>query len=400
MSIKIDIIAVIILLGIIQGYFLAIVLFNNRNGNYEANRYLAMLLCAISTAIVNIFLLQTDLHFILFYTSKFSAFIILLFGPLFFFYVRSLIYQVSRLQHYDLLHFIPALLIFYRFIPYYLADNTTKESFILSPLNFKAFKPEHYEFLTIIIFSQIHLWIYLFIVLHLLKQYRQCVKEYYSNIERHNLNWIRFFISLFAMVYIVFLIASIIMIKYNYKISFNLLGITVSLAIFILGYHGLKQTALITITTPKPLKQESTELSPELIRSLTTQLNILMNEEKLFTNPDLNLDDLAKKLNISRNSLSQFINEYLQTNFFDYINGFRVEEMKRLLIDTEKEYMTIYALAVEAGFSAKSTYNRIFKQLTGMTPSEFRQKHCRRKIKGQKTFDSYQINESNFFLQD
>lgn len=400
MSIKFDIIAVIILLGIIQGYFLAIVLFNNRNGNYEANRYLAMLLCAFSTGIFNIFLLQTDQYFILYRTSKFSAFIILLFGPLFFFYVRSLIYQISRLQCRDIFHFIPALLVFFRFIPYYLADNATKESFILSPRNFKTFKPEHYEYLTIIIFSQIHLWIYLFVVLHLLKQYRQIVKEYYSNIEQHNLDWIQFFISLFATVYMVFFMASIMLLKYNYQISFNILGITVSLAIFVLGYHGLKQTALITITPPKPLKPEPAELPPDLTRSLTTQLNMLMNKEKLFTNPELNLDDLAKRLNISRNFLSQFINEYLQTNFFDYINGFRVEEMKRLLLDTEKEYMTIYALAVEAGFSAKSTYNRIFKQLTGMTPSEFRQKHCRRKIKGQKTSNSYQINESNLFIQD
>lgn len=376
MSIKFDIVATIILLGIIQGYFLAIVLFNNRNGNYEANRYLAMLLCAFSTGIFNIFLLQTGLHFILYCTSKFSAFIILLFGPFFFFYVRTLIFQVSHLQLHDWFHFTPALLAFIRFIPYYFAENATKNAFILSPINIKSFRPEHYEYLVIIIASQIHLWIYLFVVLHLLKQYQQRVKDYYSNIEQHNLNWIRFFISVFATVYIVFLMVSILLLKYNYKISFNILGVTVSLAIFIMGYHGLKQTPIITIAPSKPLKQESAELSPDFIQSLTTQLNALMNEEKLFTDPELNLDDLAKKLNISRNFLSQFINEYLQTNFYDYINGLRVEEMKRLLLNTDKGYMTIYALATEAGFNAKSTYNRIFKRITGMTPTEFKQVHC------------------------
>jgi AraC-like DNA-binding protein len=182
-------------------------------------------------------------------------------------------------------------------------------------------------------------------------------------------------------------------------ISFNILGVTVSLAIFKLGYHGLKQTAIITLP-PKASNSESAELPPDLVQSLTDQLNMLMQKEKLYKVPELNLEDLAKKLDTSRNILSQFINECLQTNFFDYINGLRVEEMKRLLLDTEKEYMTIYALAVEAGFSAKSTYNRIFKQFTGMTPSEFRQKHCPWKTKNQTAYDSYQKNDSTNFIQN
>lgn len=400
MSFKIDIISIIILMGIVQGYFLAFVLLHNHNGNYESNRYLAILLCAFSTSIFNIFLLQAGLLQLCIYTSKFSSFIILLFGPVLFFYIRSLIFQVFHLQHRDWFHFIPALLVFLRFIPYYFADNVTKKSFILSPINFESFRPDHYEYLIIIICAQIHFWIYLFVIQRLLNQYRQSVKNYYSNIEENNLNWIRFFISLFATVYIIFLILSIILLKYNYMVSFNILGVTVSLAIFILGYHGLKQTAIITLSSLKTIKSESTELPPDLVQSLADQLNKLMSKEKLYTASELNLDDLAKKLNTSRNVLSQFINECLQTNFFDYINGLRVEEMKRLLLDTEKEYMTIYALAAEAGFNAKSTYNRIFKQFTGMTPSEFRQDHRPWKIKEEETSDSYQTTDSSHFMKN
>lgn len=364
----------IILLGVVQGFFLAFVLLSNKNGNYQANRYLGMLLCAISTSIFNIFLLQTGLYHRFPYTLKFPANILLLFGPLFFFYIRSLVFRISYLQRHDLFHFMPALLVLARFLPFYFSDIATKTLFP-SLDNIRSFKYEQYEYLTILICSQIHLWSYLLVVLRLLKQYQQAVKDYYSNIEKRNLNWIRFFISVFAVVYIIMFLMCTIFITVDYMISFLIVGVAVSIGIFILGYQGLRQTEIITLEPPlKKAKTKPAKLAKELVQSLSTKLNMLMNEERLFTDPDLNLDDLVKKLAVSRNTLSQFFRDYLKTSFFDYISRLRVEEMKRLLLDDEKEYMTIVALSNEAGFNSKPTLNRIFKQYTGMTPSEFRQR--------------------------
>lgn len=365
----------IILLGVVQGFFLAFVLLSNRNGNYRANRYLGILFCAVSTSIFNIFLLQTGLYRRFPYTLKFPANILLLFGPLFFFYVRSLVFRISRFQRRDWFHFIPALLAFARFIPFYFSDIATKTLFP-SLGNIRSFKYAQYEYLAILICSQIHLWSYLFVVLRLLKQYRQAVKDYYSNIEKQNLSWIRFFISVFAAVYIIMFLLCTIFIAVDYMVSFLILGVVVSVGIFILGYQGLRQTEIITMELPlKKAKTEPAELTKKFVQSLATQLNTLMKEEKIFTDPELNLDDLAKKLAVSRNTLSQFIRDYHKTSFFDYITRLRVEEMKRLLLDAEKEYMTIVALSNEAGFNSKPTLNRIFKQYTGMSPSEFRRRN-------------------------
>lgn len=381
MLINVNGFSIIILLGAFQGFYLSFILFTNRNGNYEANRYLALLLCAISASIFNIFLMQTGLLRIFYYVSKFPVSLTLLFGPFFYFYVRSLLFGASRLQPRDWFHFLPALIVFTRYIPYYFADKAIKNAFILTPVNFQSFRYEHYEYLAIFIFCQIHLWIYLFVIRRTQKQHRQRVKDYYSNMESRNLNWIQFFISLFALVYIVFILVCIILIKYNYMVSYNIVGITVSLSIFILGYRGLKQTAIITIPPLKTAKPESTELPGELIQSLAPQFNMLMNEEKLFTNPELNLDDLARRLGVPRNTVSQFINDYLKANFYDYINRLRVEEIKRLLLDADKEYLTIIALATEAGFNSKTSFNRIFRHYTGMTPSEYKRHHCFNKQK-------------------
>lgn len=371
---SINLASLIILLGIVQGFFLAFILFHNKKGNYIANRFLGLLLCAISASILNIFLIGTGLFRIFPYTLKSSVSILLLFGPLFFFYVRTLIFGGDRLQRYDYLHFIPSLLVFMRFIPFYLADNETKYASILSPTDLQHFRSEHYEFMATIICSQLHLWTYLLSIYHLLKQYQQKVKDYYSTTEQHNLNWIRFFINFFSFVFVVFFLLSIFILKINYQVLFNIMGLVVSCSIFILGYQGLIQTEIFSLMEPsKNIKNEPNIITPDKARSLIIQLDKLMSEEKLFTNSELNLDDLAKRLEVSRNILSQFFNDNLGTNFYDYINRLRVEEMKRLLLDPEKEFMTIIALSAEAGFKSKATLNRIFKQYAKVTPTQFKQ---------------------------
>ncbi|NLW45919.1 MAG: helix-turn-helix transcriptional regulator [Firmicutes bacterium] len=373
----IDISAIIILMGIIQGYFLAFILFSNRNGNYQANRYLGLLLCSFSTSIVNIFLLKINLYKVLLYTSKMSVIILYFFGPLLLFYVHSLVDQTFRLRYPDWLHFLPALMVFAYYTPYYLAEGPDKYAFFLIPAGIKFFRYAHYEFFVLSISAQIHLWIYLLVVHRFVKQYHRSIKDFYSNIEQHNLRWIQFFLSCFEVVYIIIFFLCIVLLVVNYMVSFILVGITVSIGIFILGYRGLKQTEIFTLESSlKKTKYESSELPRKLVQSLIVKLKILMEEDKLFTITELNLDDLAKKLSVSKIILSQYIRDYLKTNFFDYINRLRVEEMKRLLLDPEKQYMTIVALANEAGFNAKSTSSRIFKQFTGMTPSAFRKDNC------------------------
>lgn len=373
---SINLISMIILLGIVQGFFLAFILFHNKKGNYIANRFLGLLLCAISASILNIFLIGTGFFRIFPYTLKLSPSFLLLFGPLFFFYVRTLLSGEIPLQRNDYLHFIPSLLAFVRFIPFYLADNTTKCTLVLPTNNLHDlhhFQFVHYEFMAIIISSQLHLWTYLFSISKILKEYQQKIKDYYSTIEQHNLDWIRFFINSFSVVYVIFFLLSIFVIKMNYPILFNIMGLVVSFSIFVLGYRGLIQTEIFSLMEPsKNSKNESNVITTDKAQSLIIQLDKLMNEEKLFTNSELTLDDLAKKLAVSRNILSQFFNDNLKTNFYDYINRLRVDEMKRLLLDAEKEFMTIIALSVEAGFKSKATLNRIFKQYTKVTPTQFK----------------------------
>jgi AraC-like DNA-binding protein len=101
----------------------------------------------------------------------------------------------------------------------------------------------------------------------------------------------------------------------------------------------------------------------------------LMDEKKPYRNCYLTLQDLADELSISTHNLSQVINKRLGKNFYDFVNGYRVEDVKRRLLDPRFQHLKILALGLEAGFNTKSTFNAFFKKHTGLTPSDYREKH-------------------------
>jgi AraC-like DNA-binding protein len=98
-----------------------------------------------------------------------------------------------------------------------------------------------------------------------------------------------------------------------------------------------------------------------------------MQEEKPYLDVDLSIQDVSSELGISRHYLTQVINGLLGKNFYTFINEYRVEVVKKLLVSDEYSKYTLTSIAYEAGFNSKSSFNSIFKKATGMTPSQFRE---------------------------
>jgi len=104
---------------------------------------------------------------------------------------------------------------------------------------------------------------------------------------------------------------------------------------------------------------------------LFAEVDYLLKTEKLYTNPELNINILAKKLNTNRTYLSKAINTVSGKSFIEFINEKRIEEAKRLLYSKESELITIDAIGQKAGFNSKATFFRVFKSLSGVTPNYF-----------------------------
>jgi len=119
-------------------------------------------------------------------------------------------------------------------------------------------------------------------------------------------------------------------------------------------------------------KYSTTVIDRERRDEALAELELLMNEEKLFLDPDLNLRMLSGQLRIHSNYLSRIINEEFGVNFNDYINRHRIEEACRMLRRPENSKKNITEIMYQCGFYSKSTFNTAFKKITGTTPSRYR----------------------------
>jgi len=96
-----------------------------------------------------------------------------------------------------------------------------------------------------------------------------------------------------------------------------------------------------------------------------------LEKDKPYRDRELTIFDLSGQLQIPRHFLSEVINEHMGKNFYTLVNEYRIEEVKKRMVDPAYKHLTILAIAYDAGFNSKSSFNTIFKQKTGMTPSEY-----------------------------
>lgn len=118
-------------------------------------------------------------------------------------------------------------------------------------------------------------------------------------------------------------------------------------------------------------KYESSNLQEGEKVKMIKKLLLYMETEEPFKEAELTLSQLADKVKIPINYLSQIINEKMECNFLDFINRYGVEQAKKMLHDNKYEHYTIIAIAYEAGFNSKSAFYTAFKKITNMNPSNF-----------------------------
>ena len=98
-----------------------------------------------------------------------------------------------------------------------------------------------------------------------------------------------------------------------------------------------------------------------------------MKEKNLYQNPGLSLSDLSQELGVHHNIVSQVINSKEQKNFYDFINAWRINEFITIARNESSKRYTLLALAYECGFNSKTSFNRNFKKVTGLSPSSYLQ---------------------------
>lgn len=425
-----DLISIFILLAIAQGIFLGISFFTQKTGNRRANRLFGILFISFSISIAHFYFWRTGLYFQYPHLLGISNTMLFLFGPLFYLYVKILIDKNYKFKKTDLLHFLPFILFILYGIPFYIMSRQEKLDYLRQ---FSFYQGLYSYFIAL---SQIiQLYVYIFLVRHLVNEHDRKIRDVASSIEKINLSWINKGIFAFFVIFgvmLVLLVLALFGLKTG-ELFQVIIPVMVSITIFIIGYLGLRlpeipatslksdkntidtayssevdnavtdnreannteidnteasakdnssiyaNTGANFLTTPErgqvQKKYEKSSLTPEKAEECLKCLKILMNKEKPYLDSELSLQKLSSLLAISPHHLSQVLNENMEQSFFDFVNSYRIEEAKKLLLSPKSELLTILAIAEESGFNSKSAFNTAFKKFTGLTPSEFKKQN-------------------------
>jgi AraC-like DNA-binding protein len=166
--------------------------------------------------------------------------------------------------------------------------------------------------------------------------------------------------------------------SFDHTSQFNLLvPILAAGMVYGLGYICLKNPEVLSkeqevLPAALPTKYEKSTLSAERSEKYLKKLLEMMETERLYVDSEITLQKIAERLAIPPHHLSQIINERLKQSFSDFINGYRIDEVKKMFLDPSKKHYSLLAIAEEAGFNSKSSFNSVFKKHTNTTPSEFR----------------------------
>jgi AraC-like DNA-binding protein len=208
-----------------------------------------------------------------------------------------------------------------------------------------------------------------------------------SSIENINLDWLKKISIAVSIMGFFWVIDILFQLSENYFL-FDLFTSSLNLLIVLYISHFWSQQEEIypyTASEKKDIntiiKESNTAeekkkkiLSDENLEKIKIELLVLMEKEKPFLDSEISLVKLAKKINISAHLLSYVINNGCNENFFQFINGYRIKEAQKLILDSNMNHLSLLGIGFEVGFNSKTVFNTTFKKITGKTPSEFKKR--------------------------
>ncbi|HEY0741344.1 MAG TPA: AraC family transcriptional regulator [Chryseosolibacter sp.] len=377
----------IVAAGILQAVFLAFVIYYNPDSDKSVNRFLSLYLvtlCIPMLAPIIQFFFAWQLLFIL------DPFL-LLSAPFLYLYVCSFKEKITAPKAWP--HFI----LFFIFAGY---------NYYMYVSFGSKYPPSHHipaELIALpsakirVLVRMGQMLTYVYLASKVLTSYQRSILHLFSETSKINLRWVRWLINGYFILTIVMGILYLFILRNpdQFWLIIMINTVIVTPYIYAVAYKGSRQPMLWQIRqgmdkgevlqqmhdaeeseqiiSKQVDKTPKNVLSAEKRNEIVDNVLALMSVDKIYLQTELTLQDLGGKLNVPYYQVSQAINEGMQKSFYDLVNGYRVEEAKRLLSDPASSNSKILAIGLDSGFNSKTTFNTVFKKFTGVTPSDYRQ---------------------------
>lgn len=362
MQLRLNWITILLALIIAQSLLAAGLLFFARV-NKRPNRILALLILLLSLWLLDdlmrigmIYRQRPGLYFMpIFYSFAF--------GPLLWFYVKSLINADLRPKRGFFLHLVPVAIQAALYWSLAFTSYRTKNWYwthIHQPYTYRL------EFDG----TWVSLLIYGWLSLQQVRHYQTWVSANFSETSKIKLNWLKLILGALLILclqwFVEIIMRDVYGLYFNYDFTVQLLGVL----LLILAIGGLRQSSLSNIRYEPLVEKEGVAFIAD--PAILEVIRNAMETDRLYLNPNLTLAELSTHVGLPARIVSRHINEGLDRSFNDLVNRYRVSAVKKCIDAGDLEKFTLLAIAQNCGFNSKTSFNRIFKEMAGMPPSAYR----------------------------
>ncbi len=300
------------------------------------------------------------------HTLLYSTAFTLLYGPLIYFYFRKTISNY-KFKWYDTLHLLPTLVLLVYIFPFYKLSAVEKFIILFDQQDILVSQAN-----VIMGTKIVSLIIYAFLTLQL----------YLKERKRHDkwsrkLLWQRNIVAIYFVYVLAFIIYMAVTSGYfDDPVFFHFQILVMVCLVFYVAYITYAQPEIfkgqIKIVDPIELfKYKKSGLTESFSKELSQELVKLLEVDKVYKRSDLNLSKLSEIMGTTRHNTSQVINEHFSMNYFELINKFRIDEAIKIIKNDTKGEFNIIDIAYQVGYNNKVTFNKAFKKVYKVTPSEY-----------------------------
>ncbi|MEO7991195.1 MAG: helix-turn-helix domain-containing protein [Chryseolinea sp.] len=376
-------------------FFLAILTLTKKSNTPLGYRFLSLLFILLA-------LIFTD--DVLEYYSVFNThpWLIIVFEPLVYAFAPLIYLAVSylttirkELSPMIIFHFIPYVLLVGLYVISVYADDNPGEPDAIDEKTLEAF---------LLTLFYIQIFFYLYFSITQLKRHRLNLPLFVSNLSDNDYHWLfKTIIGLSALAFlslieVIFHQGNLsLYFSFLYLVGFYYVGIQVSKQKDVFPFTKDQMESVADLihdhqhVTEKEVKVESAltlenndphqismperkkVISEEKITHYKQQLEVLMELEKPYLDSEITLPKLAELLKLNTYQASYLINSCFNENFFTFVNRYRLDKCKRMLIDPTYNHLSILGIAFECGFNSKTAFNTSFKKYVGLSPKEFKE---------------------------
>ena len=376
MSLSSTFLLFIVGVGILQGVFLAFLLVFHPKSERTVNKFLALYILGYCIPMMT----PVVQHFFSWQLLALIDPILLLLGPFLYLYVCSFKEKITFRKAWP--HFLLFLIIIGYDIHLYLVFSDQYPSSSQIPPEVPKLPSSMAR-----VFVRIgQMTTYFFLASRALTSYQRSIQHLFSETSKINLAWVRWLINGYIVLLLIMISLYLLILRNpeNFGLIILINTAIVTPYLYAVAYRGLTQPTLWQVRhemikdnrhnktqevddidelihSVEP-KNQKAGVNQERIEDIASGVTALMKESKLYLQSELTLQDLADKLDIPAYQVTQAINEGLRKNFYDLVNGYRVDEAKRLLQDPVSRNSKILSVGMDAGFNSKTTFNTVFKK--------------------------------------